>query len=87
MKLTLRPRPLEQEPASQGIGCNTISVDDAANLLKFLKTLREVFGTHRLITADVWPGGIIGPDGNVLSSFAAYGKYLDYANLMTVSFV
>ncbi|KAK4701180.1 chitinase, partial [Phenoliferia sp. Uapishka_3] len=70
-------------PGSQGIGCNIVRESDAANLLAFLKVLRQVFGKDKILTAAVSATGFVGADGNALSSVAEYAKYLNYANLMT----
>lgn len=65
-------------------GCNKRRPEDAANLLAFLKTLRSVLGHEKVITAAVSTEGFLGPDGQPLSDFSDYGKYLDYINLMTL---
>ncbi|BGP54815.1 hypothetical protein JCM8202v2_002402 [Rhodotorula sphaerocarpa] len=70
-------------PNAEGIGCNKRRPEDAANLLAFLKTLRSVLGHEKVITAAVSTEGFLGPDGQPLSDFSDYGKYLDYINLMT----
>ncbi|TNY18602.1 chitinase, partial [Rhodotorula diobovata] len=70
-------------PNGVGIGCNAVNKDDSAHLLSFLKVLRQKLGTSKLITAAVSTEGFAGPDGSPLASFAEYGKYLDYVNLMT----
>ncbi|GAA5864216.1 hypothetical protein JCM1840_006704 [Sporobolomyces johnsonii] len=69
-------------PNDVGIGCNAVSPDDAANFLSFLETLRNTIGSDKLITAAVSVNGILGSDGQPLTSLKAYGDYLDYVNLM-----
>ncbi|GAA6005406.1 glycoside hydrolase family 18 protein [Rhodotorula paludigena] len=69
-------------PNGAGIGCNVVNPQDSANLLAFLKVLRKTIGTSKLITAAVSTGGFLGPDGAPLPSFAEFGAYFDYINLM-----
>ncbi|GAA5986899.1 hypothetical protein JCM10908_000944 [Rhodotorula pacifica] len=70
-------------PNGEGIGCNKRRPSDSANLLSFLKVLRAEIGPKKLITAAVSTSGFLGPDGKALSSFAEFGKALDFINLMT----
>ncbi|KAL8279923.1 hypothetical protein RQP46_007773 [Phenoliferia psychrophenolica] len=70
-------------PGSQGIGCNTISDNDAANYLAFLQILRRSLGTSKLITAAVSSAGFLDPNGKPLQSVTNFKNYLNYINLMT----
>ncbi|CEQ41924.1 SPOSA6832_03687, partial [Sporobolomyces salmonicolor] len=74
-------------PYSTGIGCNTDRPKDYKNLLNLLKILRTSLGSSKLITAAVSATGIVGADGNVMGDMSPYAQYVDYLNLMTVSFV
>ncbi|BGP15020.1 hypothetical protein JCM10213v2_002975 [Rhodosporidiobolus nylandii] len=46
-------------PNGEGIGCNARSPDDSANLLAFLKVLRQTIGSSNLITAAVSTAGFL----------------------------
>ncbi|KAL8276834.1 hypothetical protein RQP46_010765 [Phenoliferia psychrophenolica] len=70
-------------PNTQGIGCNNISTADSANLLHFVKELRRQLESSKIITAAVSMTGFVGPDGEVLSDFSEYAKYIDYLNIMS----
>jgi GH18 family chitinase len=66
-------------------GCNIVSTADSANFLLLLKELRAKLGSSALLTAAVSMTGFIGPDGNPLTDFSAFAKYLDYILIMAVS--
>ncbi|GAA5971887.1 hypothetical protein JCM11641_001557 [Rhodosporidiobolus odoratus] len=71
-------------PNGVGIGCNTRSPQDSANLLSFLQVLRKAIGSDKLITAAVSTAGFLSEDGTTpVADFAPYAKYVDYINLMT----
>lgn len=74
-------------PNSQGIGCNKISTADSANLLLFVKELRTVMGTSKLITAAVGTSTFIGANGKPLTDVSAYAKQMDYLNLMSYDLI
>ena len=66
-------------PAKQGIGCNVVSVNDSANFLTFLQTLRKQDGAESLIiTAAVSITPFIGSDGNPMTDVSEFAKVLDY---------
>lgn len=69
-------------PGQQGIGCNSVRPEDAANLLRFLEELRKRIGNGKLVTAVAADSTFIGSDGNPLADVSEYAKYLDYINLM-----
>lgn len=74
----------ESTESCSDAGCNVVNPQDSANLLAFLKVLRKTIGTSKLITAAVSTGGFLEPDGAPLPSFAEFGAYFDYINLMAV---
>jgi hypothetical protein len=66
-------------PAKQGIGCNTVSLNDGANFLAFLKTLRTMKGAENLLLSAAVPvKPFIGSEGSPLSDVTAFAKVLDY---------
>lgn len=69
-------------PGAPGAGGNSISTSDSANLLVFLKELRNALPEGKLITAatQVWP--FYGPDGNPLSDVSEYAKLIDWILIM-----
>ncbi|KAF6762204.1 chitinase [Ephemerocybe angulata] len=70
-------------PASQGIGCNTISTADTANFLLFLQELRKnPIGSKIILTAATATRPFTGPDGAPSASVAPFAKVLDYFALM-----
>ena len=77
-------------PANQGIGCNIVSVNDSANFLTFLQTLRNEDGAQGLIiSAAVSVTPFIGSDGNPLTDVSEFAKVLDYIGSLfaTLNFV
>jgi len=66
-------------PNKQGIGCNVLSVDDSANFLSFLQTLRSQDGAQDLIiSAAVSITPFVGPDGKPLTDVSEFAKVLNY---------
>lgn len=71
-----------EEPAVQGIGCNTILPNDTSNFLEFLKELREhPVGSQLILTAATaispWPDA----DGNP-SNVTEFAALFDYVAIM-----
>ena len=74
-------------PAKQSIGCNVVSVNDSANFLAFLQTLRNQDGAEDLIitaTASITP--FIGTDGNPMTDVSEFAKVLDYIGSLSATF-
>ncbi|KDR84013.1 hypothetical protein GALMADRAFT_56576 [Galerina marginata CBS 339.88] len=70
-------------PASQGIGCNSISTQDTANFLSFLQELRkDSLGSNLTLSAAVATFPFIGPDGDSLADVSGFAKVLDYIAVM-----
>lgn len=69
-------------PGVPGAGGNTISPDDSANYLIFLRKLRQAVPQNSLITAatQVWP--FAGPDGRPMSDVSAFAEVFDWILLM-----
>jgi hypothetical protein len=65
-------------PAKQGIGCNIVSVNDTANFLSFLQTLRSMAGPDLVISAAVAVTPFVGPDGSTLTDVSGFEQVLDF---------
>ncbi|KAK0206906.1 glycoside hydrolase family 18 protein [Desarmillaria ectypa] len=70
-------------PGRQGIGCNTLSTNDTANFLAFLKELREdPIGANLTLSAAASIAPFTGPDGTALKNVSEFAQYLDYVAIM-----
>ncbi|KAI9458900.1 glycoside hydrolase [Lactarius psammicola] len=70
-------------PNKPGIGCNLDSVNDSANFLSFLQTLRNQDGAKDLIiSAAVSITPFVGPDNNPLTDVSGFAKVLNYIEVM-----
>jgi chitinase len=69
-------------PGVPGAGGNSISPDDSANYIVFLRKLRQAVPQNSLITAatQVWP--FAGPDGRPMSDVSAFAEVFDWILLM-----
>jgi chitinase len=65
-------------PNKQGVGCNTISPNDSANLLSFLQALRAKAPSSLILSAAVGITPFNGPDGNPMTDVSAFAKALDH---------
>ncbi|KAJ6537255.1 endochitinase [Mycena vulgaris] len=68
-------------PGVQGIGCNTVSLDDTANFLLFLQQLRQENSTL-VLTAAVGMAPFVGSDGEPLADVSAFVEVLDRIEIM-----
>jgi chitinase len=74
-------------PNKQGIGCNIVSVDDSANFLSFLQTLRSQDGAQDLIiSAAVSITPFVGSDGNPMKDVSGFAKVLNYIGSLFIAF-
>ncbi|KAH8920058.1 glycoside hydrolase family 18 protein [Atractiella rhizophila] len=69
-------------PGYQGEGSNQVSPDDSANLLIFMKDLRDLLGSDKLITACTGETTFVGPDGSPLKDMSDFGKVMDFILIM-----
>ena len=70
-------------PANQGIGCNTINLNDVAHFLSFLQELRkDPVGLRLILTAAVATVPFIGPNGDPLTDVSGFSKVLDWIAVM-----
>ncbi|KAK7054155.1 chitinase [Favolaschia claudopus] len=70
-------------PASQGIGCNTISVNDTANYLSFLQELRKnPIGSKLILSAATSISPFANEDGDPSEDVSAFAKLLDFIAIM-----
>jgi chitinase len=70
-------------PAVQGIGCNTIDVNDSANFLAFLQELRaDPLGSKLILSAATAISPFADSDGNPSADVSAFSKVLDYIAIM-----
>jgi len=70
-------------PGRQGIGCNTISGSDSANLLALLQELRkDPLGAKLTLSAAVSTVPFAGPDGNPMTDVSAFANVLDWIAIM-----
>jgi chitinase len=67
-------------PGKQGIGCNTILLNDSANFLSFLQELRlHPAGKNIILSATVYITPFAGTDGNPMTDVSAFAKlYRDH---------
>lgn len=71
-------------PNKQGIGCNAISPDDAANFLLFLQELRQdPVGQKLYLTAAVGIKPFNGPDGSPSNDVSGFSKVLNHIAIMS----
>lgn len=76
-----------ETPGTQGIGCNIVSVNDTANFLTFLQTLRKQDGAQDLIvSAAVSIAPFLGADGNPMTDVSEFAKVLDYIGSLSATF-
>ncbi|KXN90766.1 Chitinase A1 [Leucoagaricus sp. SymC.cos] len=68
-------------PNDPGSG-NPHSPADAANLLNFVKLLRDALGSSRIISAAVTQMPWKGADGKPLQNVAEFAKYMNFVNIM-----
>ena len=74
-------------PAKQGIGCNIVSMNDSANFLTFLQTLRHQDGAQDLIiSAAVAITPFIESDGNPMTDVSEFAKVLNYIGSLFATF-
>ncbi|KAG1785367.1 glycoside hydrolase family 18 protein [Suillus plorans] len=72
-----------ESPNDQGIGCNTISVNDTANFLAFLQELRQNPKAKKLtLSAAVGLGPFFNAAGHPLTDATGFAKVLDYVAVM-----
>ncbi|KAJ7774101.1 endochitinase [Mycena olivaceomarginata] len=70
-------------PAVQGIGCNTIDVNDSANFLAFLQELRaDPLGSKLILSAATAISPFADSDSNPSADVSAFSKVLDYIAIM-----
>jgi len=70
-------------PNKQGIGCNTISSDDTANFLEFLKELRASdLPKDAIVTAATSITPFVDASGSPSKSVAEFAKYLSWIEIM-----
>jgi len=70
-------------PNKQGIGCNTISTEDTANFLEFLKALRaSELSKDAIVTAATSIKPFMDASGNPSQSVAEFAKYLSWIEIM-----
>ncbi|KAG2127499.1 glycoside hydrolase family 18 protein [Suillus clintonianus] len=70
-------------PNDQGLGCNTISVNDTANFLAFLQELRQnPVGATLTLSAAVTVVPFYDATGNPSTDVSGFSKVLDYIALM-----
>ncbi|KAJ6515538.1 glycoside hydrolase family 18 protein [Mycena sanguinolenta] len=66
-------------PNGQGIGCNTINVNDTANFLAFIQELRkDPVGSRLILSAATGLSPFADADGNPSTDVSAFSKVLDY---------
>ncbi|KAG1848151.1 glycoside hydrolase family 18 protein [Suillus tomentosus] len=72
-----------ESPNNQGIGCNTISVNDTANFLAFLQELRQNPKAKKLtLSSAVGLGPFFDAAGHPLTDVTGFAKVLDYVAVM-----
>ncbi|KAG2142295.1 glycoside hydrolase family 18 protein [Suillus bovinus] len=70
-------------PGRQGVGCNTISVDDTANYLKFLQELRQnTVGASLTVSAAVSLAPFTDASGHPSADLSGFAQVFDYITLM-----
>ncbi|KAI0360379.1 glycoside hydrolase [Trametes cingulata] len=70
-------------PNKQGMGCNLLAADDAANFLAFLQALRaDPAGANLTLSAAAGITPFNGPDGTPLADVSGFAKVLDYLAIM-----
>ncbi|KAI8992941.1 chitinase [Trametes punicea] len=70
-------------PGKQGIGCNVLSPDDAANFLSLLQALREdPVGKQLILTAATSIVPWVGQNGSPLTDVSGFAKTLDWVAIM-----
>jgi chitinase len=69
-------------PNHQGIGCNTISVNDTANFLAFLQELRVNLAKKLTLSAAVSVVPFNDATGNPSADVSGFAKVLDYVVVM-----
>jgi GH18 family chitinase len=73
-------------PGQQGIGDNVVSLQDSANFLLFLQTLRSVAGVDARLSMAANVAGIVGADGNYLRDLSGFAAALDYLTVRSLPF-
>lgn len=70
-------------PGKEGMGCNTKSTSDSANLLLFLEQLRkDPVGAKLRLTAAVGLAPYLGSDGNPMKDVSGFASVLDHIAIM-----
>jgi chitinase len=70
-------------PGRQGAGCNTFSVNDTSNFLKFLQELRQnPVGANLTLSAAVSLAPFTDASGNPSADVSGFAQVLDYITLM-----
>lgn len=70
-------------PGKQGAGCNTISVDDTSNFLKFLQELRRnPVGANLTLSAAVSLAPFTDASGSPSADVSGFAQVFDYITLM-----
>jgi len=65
-------------PNKDGIGCNVINSNDAANFLALLKEVRQKAPQGFLLTAAVSIQPFNGQDGNPMTDVSGFAQVLDH---------
>ncbi|EKM76188.1 hypothetical protein AGABI1DRAFT_108941 [Agaricus bisporus var. burnettii JB137-S8] len=71
----------QEYPNDSGAG-NPHSPADAANLLSFIKTLRDILGPTRIISAAVTHLPWKGPDGKPLPDVSEFARCMNFVNII-----
>ncbi|TRM68200.1 glycoside hydrolase family 18 protein [Schizophyllum amplum] len=72
-----------EAPNNQGLGCNTINVNDTANLLAFLQELRaDEFGATLEVSAATGISPFMDADGEPSANMSAFADVFDYVAIM-----
>lgn len=70
-------------PASQGIGCNVVNVNDTANFLAFIQELRaDPIGSKLILSAAVAISPFSDPNGDPITDVTPFSEVLDYVAIM-----
>lgn len=70
-------------PGKQGVGCNTVSVNDTTNFLKFLQELRQnTVGAKLTLSAAVSLLPFMDASGHPSADVSGFAKVFDYITLM-----
>jgi GH18 family chitinase len=72
-----------EAPNHQGIGCNTISLNDTSNFLAFLQELRlDPTGVQFTISAAVGLTPFMDASGSPSTDVSSFAEVFDYINMM-----